>query len=246
VDPSGNFWLFGGEGYDSANQENVQNDLWEYDPSGNTWTWVAGDSTNGGGDPGLYAIQGLPSASNIPGARYGAVSWSDSSGTVWLYAGFGASPTQPNAPSYTIGSADDLWRLGTATFYNGTGTMSGTFTDQNNCRYTVISNVLNANVTLGAPSAGALTLYFTSTFTKTAADAATCPGYEDSRSVAIPITIANGSLQSRDSTSGTVTGTLSGTSLSGTVTYQASGTAGSGTFTWSDSGNFTATQSVIN
>ena len=39
-DAAGNFWLLGGEGYDSAGTYTLLNDLWEY--SGGEWTWTSG------------------------------------------------------------------------------------------------------------------------------------------------------------------------------------------------------------
>ena len=40
TDSSGNFWLFGGAGYDSAGYPGPINDLWKY--SGGQWTWMSG------------------------------------------------------------------------------------------------------------------------------------------------------------------------------------------------------------
>lgn len=41
-DPLGNLWLLGGFGYDSAGTESLLNDLWEFGPSTQQWTWVSG------------------------------------------------------------------------------------------------------------------------------------------------------------------------------------------------------------
>ena len=38
---------------------------------------------------GIYGTQGTASASNVPGARYAASSWIDSSGNLWLFGGVG-------------------------------------------------------------------------------------------------------------------------------------------------------------
>jgi hypothetical protein len=40
TDTSGNFWLFGGGGYDSAGTGGYLNDLWKY--TGGQWTWMGG------------------------------------------------------------------------------------------------------------------------------------------------------------------------------------------------------------
>src|SRR5579871_1478376 len=38
-DGKGNFWLFGGIGFDSAGAFDSLNDLWEFNVSTNQWTW---------------------------------------------------------------------------------------------------------------------------------------------------------------------------------------------------------------
>jgi hypothetical protein len=86
VDASGNLWVFGGVGYDDANPiVGELNDLWKYD--GSEWTWMGGSKIQQ--QPGVYGTQGVPAASNIPGARYGAYNWMDSSGALWLFGGEG-------------------------------------------------------------------------------------------------------------------------------------------------------------
>ncbi|HEY2532524.1 MAG TPA: kelch repeat-containing protein [Xanthobacteraceae bacterium] len=95
TDTSGNLWLFGGNGYDSTATNGNLNDLWEFNPTAGTWDWVSG--SNSVNASGLYGTQGVASASNAPGARDAAMSWSDSSG-LWLFGG--------NGPA---GFFNDLW-----------------------------------------------------------------------------------------------------------------------------------------
>ena len=45
TDSSGNFWLFGGNGYDSTGNTANLNDLWMFNPTNKTWTWVSGSNT---------------------------------------------------------------------------------------------------------------------------------------------------------------------------------------------------------
>jgi N-acetylneuraminic acid mutarotase len=91
TDSSGNLWLFSGNV--------VQNDLWEFSPTTNMWTWMSGSSTSG--PTGVYGILGVPAASNVPGERGGAISWTDKSGYLWLFGGTGlVGPDRLN----------DLWR----------------------------------------------------------------------------------------------------------------------------------------
>lgn len=90
TDGAGNLWLFGGYGYDSAASYGYMNDLWEFNPSTNEWAWMGGNKIIGlpGGDlPGVYGTKGTPAAGNIPSSRWGAASWTDSSGNFWLFGG---------------------------------------------------------------------------------------------------------------------------------------------------------------
>jgi len=112
TDPNGNLWLFGGYGYDSSGTAGYLNDLWEFKPSTNQWTWIGGSSKvpqAQGGQAGVYGTLGAPAAANVPGARSGAAGWADKTGNLWLYGGdgFDASGTQ--------GTLNDLWEFNPST-----------------------------------------------------------------------------------------------------------------------------------
>ena len=115
TDNEGNLWLFGGAGVDSVSHDSgTLNDLWEFDPSANEWTWMSGSSTlpaNCGtcGQPGVYGILGVPAAGNVPGGRFRATGWTDSTGNLWLFGGAGYDA----AGSW--GNLNDLWRFNPAT-----------------------------------------------------------------------------------------------------------------------------------
>jgi N-acetylneuraminic acid mutarotase len=101
VDGSGNFWLFGGYGDDSANAQGGDlNDLWKY--SDGEWTWVSGSNLTE--QAGNYGVRGIAASGNVPGARYQAVSWADGSGSLWIFGGFGIDATG------TRGRLNDLWK----------------------------------------------------------------------------------------------------------------------------------------
>jgi N-acetylneuraminic acid mutarotase len=109
TDASGNLWLFGGEGFSSANTLAWLNDLWKYDISSNEWTWVRGSQFADAA--GVYGTQGVPASGNDPGAREFSVSWTDNSGNFWLFGGEGfGSGTQTSAE--TLG---DLWKYDPST-----------------------------------------------------------------------------------------------------------------------------------
>ncbi|MGO8758369.1 MAG: hypothetical protein ACLQG3_09620 [Terracidiphilus sp.] len=99
TDAAGDFWLFGGLGYDSAGAMGDLNDLWKY--SGGEWTWVSGSKFVS--QSGTYGILGTPASSNVPGARDTSQTWIDPSGNLWLFGGNGADSTG------TAGQLNDLW-----------------------------------------------------------------------------------------------------------------------------------------
>jgi len=101
-DAQGRFWLFGGNGYDSAGNVGQLNDLWKY--SDGQWTWMGG--SNLVNQPGVYATKGAPAPTNYPGARSGAVAFADPSGNVWLFGGQGCDST-----ANCGGALNDLWEL---------------------------------------------------------------------------------------------------------------------------------------
>jgi hypothetical protein len=107
TDSSGNFWLFGGHGYDSVRTADNLNDLWKF--SGGEWTWVSG--SNVVNQQGIYGTLGVGDPANVPGARYSASSWCDKQGNFWLFGGLG------NDSTGTSGSLNDLWEGS----YNSTG-----------------------------------------------------------------------------------------------------------------------------
>lgn len=100
-DNSGNFWIFGG--YDDA-AGGKKNDLWKYNISSNQWTWMTGASTIS--DAGNYGTKGVPSTSNSPPYKSGAVGATDSNGNLWLYGGYSASAATPS---------NDLWKYNPST-----------------------------------------------------------------------------------------------------------------------------------
>lgn len=101
IDSSGNLWVFGGIGDDESHPTaGYLNDLWTY--SGGEWTWMGGSKTQQ--QPGVYGTKGVASSSNIPGARYGASSWTDTSGNLWLFGGLGYDV---NGTGWVL---NDLWK----------------------------------------------------------------------------------------------------------------------------------------
>jgi N-acetylneuraminic acid mutarotase len=166
TDANGNFWLFGGYGYDSAGNESQLNDLWEYNPAVGQWRWMDGSSTLptdsfGNYDAsGVYGTQGVYSAGNVPGSRSGAVSWSDASGNLWLFGGEGYDSAG------TWAYLNDLWEFnpnsGEWRWVSGGSTISACgsypFNSTGNCGQAGIYGKLGAyayNATPGARASAA-------------------------------------------------------------------------------------------
>lgn len=101
IDSQGNLWIFGG--YGNADHWYVQllNDLWKFD--GRQWTWISGDCIKD--QPAVYGTRGVAESTNQPGARFGAVSWTDAAGNLWLFGGYGYD--KYGAEGYL----NDLWKF---------------------------------------------------------------------------------------------------------------------------------------
>src|ERR1041385_7935289 len=103
VDAQGNFWLFGGLGISG-----IHNDLWKYDPVTNMWTWMGGSQSFN--QAGVYGTIGVPSTSNLPGARCETdAMWIDAAGYIWMFAGRGFDATG------NAGFLNDMWKYNPAT-----------------------------------------------------------------------------------------------------------------------------------
>jgi hypothetical protein len=123
ADNSGNLWLFGGLGLDSAGTRNpgslnglsagtttpdgaLLNDLWKYNTSTGQWTWVSGGGATGlANQNGVYGSQQAAAASNVPGSRWSAVGWADASGNLWFFGGWGYASSLAQSTGYL----NDVW-----------------------------------------------------------------------------------------------------------------------------------------
>jgi len=108
TDARGHLWLFSGLGQ--------PNDLWEYDPSTNLWTWVSGTTdpncnSDGCASKGIYGTLGIASPGNTPGTRTGAAAWTALDGSLWLYGGLGPDSTGISAGTPGTTWLNDLWQF---------------------------------------------------------------------------------------------------------------------------------------
>jgi N-acetylneuraminic acid mutarotase len=108
TDAEGNFWMFGGLGYDSFTFPQL-NDLWEYKTALNEWAWMGGPTNN---IPigvfcsaGVYNSFGASASTNVPGGRMQSATWTDKNGNLWLFGGSGC------ANDGTQGYLNDLWEF---------------------------------------------------------------------------------------------------------------------------------------
>jgi hypothetical protein len=108
TDASGNFWLLGGYGRDSAGTLGELNDLWQFNVTSKSWSVQSGLNTATAGGRGVYGTRGTAGLLNWPGARDGAVTWvttSGNTGIVWLFGGTGVDSAG------AVGHLNDLWKL---------------------------------------------------------------------------------------------------------------------------------------
>jgi N-acetylneuraminic acid mutarotase len=121
ADGGGNLWLFGGLGYDSNGAYGYLNDLWEFNPSSEEWTWVSGSSTVQGAEVAIYGAMGVAAPGNVPRGFAEATGWADSNGNLWLFGGYAYDGTG----SEGYGWYNNLWKFdpGTAewTWVSGGG-----------------------------------------------------------------------------------------------------------------------------
>jgi N-acetylneuraminic acid mutarotase len=95
-------WLFGGFGRDVQGLNGALGDLWHFD--GAAWTWVGGP--NLANAPPVHGERGIANESNHPGGRFGAATWVDASGNLWLFGG----RTNQGAVFSSGTLRNDLWR----------------------------------------------------------------------------------------------------------------------------------------
>ena len=68
------------------------NDMWMWSPVSRMWMWLTGANVTG--TYGNYGTMGVPSQSNVPGARYlHAMTINTNTGVVYLFGGMGYAAT---------------------------------------------------------------------------------------------------------------------------------------------------------
>jgi N-acetylneuraminic acid mutarotase len=116
IDADGHIWVFGGNGEDRFGHVGFLNDLWEFDPASNLWTWMGGQSAvshNGYSSP-VYGTLGVPAPGNTPGGLGGAATWTDKSGNFWLFGGYG-NQVLSFKPGIVVCQLNDLWKFDPST-----------------------------------------------------------------------------------------------------------------------------------
>lgn len=109
ADNDGNFWLFGGKGYDSAGSLDSLNDLWEYSPTSQKWTWISGSKTING--IGIYGMQGVAGSGYTPSARQSTQTWKDKDGKLWLHGGSAYNDVVCTNKSYECDDSPEIWKF---------------------------------------------------------------------------------------------------------------------------------------
>jgi len=115
TDSSDHLWLFGGVGNDADGNGGMLNDLWRFDTSANEWAWMSGSKSVGpaGNVNGVYGTEGVFAARNVPGSRESFLTWTDSSGHLWLFGGWSNWTDSNNNSDYN--PLNDLWEFDPST-----------------------------------------------------------------------------------------------------------------------------------
>ena len=103
MDGQGNFWIFGGNGYDTKDNFGLLNDLWQYSPQSNVWNLARGGTLVN--QYGTYGQKGSAMPANTPGSRSGQTGCFDKNFNFWVFGGRGY------AASGSSGGLNDLWEL---------------------------------------------------------------------------------------------------------------------------------------
>jgi hypothetical protein len=125
TDKFGNLWMFGGDGWELSGNPSPDtldapmNDLWVCIATGDycQWQLVGGYGATGPAIQTNVQHEGQPGAyPGAPGGRYGAATWTDNSGNLWMFGGYGFDGTG------TEGYLNDLWEYtgGKWNFVSGT------------------------------------------------------------------------------------------------------------------------------
>lgn len=101
-DLSGNFWIFGGTGFDHLGNYGILSDLWKYSPSTNQWTFIKGNDLIV--QTSVYSPIGVSTPTAQPGGRHSSAAWTDASGNLWLLGGYGFDING------SVGYLNDLWK----------------------------------------------------------------------------------------------------------------------------------------
>ncbi|MDD3266485.1 MAG: kelch repeat-containing protein [Burkholderiales bacterium] len=112
-DNNGNLWMFGGLGRTENASHVFMNDIWEYNPTNNQWTWQNG--RDGHNVTGIYGQKGVANRLNSPRGRIGATSWTDSSGNLWMFGGKNATHRFNDLWKYNPNTNQWAWMSGEST-----------------------------------------------------------------------------------------------------------------------------------
>lgn len=109
TDNKGDLWLYGGVVNYLSSTEACFSDLWKYEVASQSWTFIEMPGQAGGNvnkQPANYTGSGP----KHPGSRAYSVSWTDSSGNLWLFGGIGYPLNSTHRSKLS-----DVWKFDTTT-----------------------------------------------------------------------------------------------------------------------------------
>lgn len=108
-DSNGNYWVFGGDGYDSNGDIGLLNDLWKFDPSTGEWTWMSGSNLRN--SAGSYGTINVTSPTNQPPSRYWSEMWFHND-RLYLFGGVSSGGNRNDVWYFDLTTEEWVWVKG--------------------------------------------------------------------------------------------------------------------------------------
>ena len=105
---TGYFWVYGGVFVDGTGPEFTLNDMWEFDPLTNNWTWINGSSHRFEDVQVIAAPKGVYDSANAPGSLgFGIFTWVTTDNHFWIYGGSDSAASRCNL--WQFNPAANMW-----------------------------------------------------------------------------------------------------------------------------------------
>jgi N-acetylneuraminic acid mutarotase len=113
IDNDGNFWIFGGMGYNNDTTIGYLNDLWRYNITSQNWAWMAGSPLIN--QVGNQGTRGIFDINNQPAGRTHCSYFICNDGHLWIFGGATQSAKRADLWCYNVTIESWAWIAGNDT-----------------------------------------------------------------------------------------------------------------------------------